>query len=89
MRSVLTVLALVAFGCASPGLEVLTEAPTEDPLVEFAACKEWGDAEYLTPEMIDTEAFLDDHVRMQGADGGSLDGPLEVVVVTGKREGEP
>ena len=31
---------------------------------------------------------LDDHVLLQGADGGSLDGPLEVVVTTGG-EGEP
>jgi hypothetical protein len=34
------------------------------PAGEFAACKAWGSAEYLTPEMIDPEAFLPDHIRM-------------------------
>lgn len=34
------------------------------PLAEFAACKTWGSGAYLTPEMIDVEAFVDDHVRM-------------------------
>jgi pyrimidine operon attenuation protein/uracil phosphoribosyltransferase len=32
---------------------------------------------------------VDDHVRLQGADGGSLEGLLEVVVVKGRGEGEP
>ncbi len=32
---------------------------------------------------------IDDHVRLQGAEGGSLDGLLEVVVIHGRREGEP
>ncbi|MCL4402209.1 MAG: hypothetical protein M1436_06055 [Acidobacteria bacterium] len=34
------------------------------PFDEFAPCTEWGDAGYLTPEMIDPEAFLEDHVRL-------------------------
>jgi hypothetical protein len=34
------------------------------PLNEFTACKDWGSAEYVTPEMIDPAAFIDDHVRM-------------------------
>lgn len=34
------------------------------PLSEFAACKAWGNADYLTPGMIDPEAFLEDHLRM-------------------------
>jgi hypothetical protein len=34
------------------------------PLDEFAACRAWAPAEYLTPEMIDPEAFLPDHIRM-------------------------
>jgi hypothetical protein len=34
------------------------------PLGEFAARKSWGDAAYLTPEMVDPESFLDDHLRM-------------------------
>ena len=34
------------------------------PLGEFAACKAWGSANYLTPDMIDPQAFMDDHVRM-------------------------
>jgi hypothetical protein len=34
------------------------------PLGEFAACRAWGSDGYLTPEMIDPEAFLDDHIRL-------------------------
>jgi hypothetical protein len=34
------------------------------PLDEFAACRPWASAEYLTPDMIDPEAFLPDHVRI-------------------------
>ncbi|MCP5110548.1 MAG: hypothetical protein GY953_06900 [bacterium] len=34
------------------------------PLGEFSACRAWGDAEYLTPEMVDVAAFLDDHIRI-------------------------
>lgn len=34
------------------------------PLDEFAACKSWQSARYLTPEMIDPAAFVDDHLRM-------------------------
>lgn len=34
------------------------------PLKEFAACRAWSASQYLTPEMIDPEAFIDDHLRM-------------------------
>ena len=34
------------------------------PLGEFSACKSWSSSTYLTPEMIDPEAFMEDHVRM-------------------------
>jgi hypothetical protein len=34
------------------------------PLDEFAATQAWSSARYLTPEMIDPESFLPDHVRM-------------------------
>ncbi len=34
------------------------------PLGEFAARKTWGSCDYLTADMIDPEAFLDDHLRM-------------------------
>ncbi|MGD0501087.1 MAG: hypothetical protein ABSC23_21975 [Bryobacteraceae bacterium] len=34
------------------------------PFDEFAACRAWASADYLTPDMIDPEAFLPDHVRM-------------------------
>lgn len=34
------------------------------PLGEFSAAKAWGPARYLTPEMVDPEAFLEDHIRM-------------------------
>ena len=34
------------------------------PLNEFAACRAWVPGEYLTPEMIDPEAFIPDHLRM-------------------------
>ena len=34
------------------------------PLEEFAACRAWGSEGRLTPEMIDPQAFVDDHLRM-------------------------
>jgi hypothetical protein len=34
------------------------------PLQEFAACKTWGSADYLTPDMVDPGAFIEDHIRM-------------------------
>ena len=34
------------------------------PFGEFAACKDWGSSKYLTPDMIDPAAFMDDHLRM-------------------------
>jgi len=34
------------------------------PLGEFGAREAWGCAEYLTPEMVAPEAFLDDHLRL-------------------------
>ncbi|HYW46394.1 MAG TPA: hypothetical protein VE959_26235 [Bryobacteraceae bacterium] len=34
------------------------------PLNEFSAREKWGTAGYLTPGMIDIEAFLPDHLRM-------------------------
>lgn len=33
------------------------------PLHEFSARHAWGNADYLTPDMIDVEAFLPDHIR--------------------------
>ncbi|MBI4876405.1 MAG: hypothetical protein HY822_17355 [Acidobacteria bacterium] len=34
------------------------------PLGEFEACRAWGAARYLTPEMVEPRAFLPDHLRM-------------------------
>lgn len=34
------------------------------PLEEFSACQAWEGQEQVTPEVIDPEAFLEDHVRM-------------------------
>ena len=34
------------------------------PMGEFAACKSWGAADYLTPDMVDTQAFVRDHLRI-------------------------
>ena len=34
------------------------------PLQEFAACRAWAESDYLTPEMIEPELFLDDHLRL-------------------------
>ncbi len=34
------------------------------PLGEFAACRAWAPGGYLTPEMIDPAAFLEDHLRI-------------------------
>ena len=31
------------------------------PLGEFAACRAWRSAAYLTPDMISPEAFMEDH----------------------------
>jgi hypothetical protein len=45
------------------------------PLQEFAACQSWTSCDYLTPEMIDPQAFLDDHVRML-REGESMDDDL-------------
>ncbi|MCW5983303.1 MAG: hypothetical protein KIT09_34750 [Bryobacteraceae bacterium] len=42
------------------------------PLGEFSACKSWGSAEFLTPEMIDIGAFVEDHLRML-REGETLD----------------
>ena len=42
------------------------------PVNEFAACKAWDSARYLTPDMIVPEAFIDDHLRMLG-EGETLD----------------
>jgi hypothetical protein len=34
------------------------------PLEEFAVCRSWGTDGNLSPEMVQPEAFLDDHLRM-------------------------
>jgi hypothetical protein len=34
------------------------------PFGEFAACKSWSSSKYLTPDMIDPAAFMEDHLRM-------------------------
>jgi hypothetical protein len=34
------------------------------PAREFAACRAWGPVDCITPEMIDPEAFVPDHLRM-------------------------
>ena len=34
------------------------------PFGEFAACKNWGSAKYLTPDMVDPAAFMEDHLRI-------------------------
>ena len=44
------------------------------PLEEFQAAKTWG-SDYLTPEMIDPAAFIDDHLRML-SEGEVLDEDL-------------
>jgi hypothetical protein len=36
------------------------------PVREFAACRAWGPVDCITPEMIDPEAFVGDHLRMLG-----------------------
>jgi hypothetical protein len=45
------------------------------PMGEFAACKQWEGRDCLTPEMVDPEAFLDDHVRM-AREGEQMDDDL-------------
>lgn len=42
------------------------------PLGEFRACKPWHSSQYLTPDMITPEAFLDDHLRLL-REGETLD----------------
>ncbi|MGD0223856.1 MAG: hypothetical protein ABSF71_16120 [Terriglobia bacterium] len=34
------------------------------PFGEFSACRRWASSNYLTPEMINPAAFMDDHVRI-------------------------
>jgi hypothetical protein len=34
------------------------------PFGEFEACKAWSSTPYLTPDMLDPEAFMEDHLRM-------------------------
>jgi len=34
------------------------------PLQEFKACQAWRSVDYVTPDMIDPEAFVEDHLRM-------------------------
>ena len=34
------------------------------PQSQFSACKAWGSSDYLTPEMIDPQAFIDDHIEL-------------------------
>jgi hypothetical protein len=45
------------------------------PFGEFAVCKTWHSTKYLTPEMIDPAAFIEDHVRMI-REGESIDDDL-------------
>jgi len=45
------------------------------PMNEFAACKQWEGRDYLVPEMVAPEAFLDDHVRM-AREGERMDDDL-------------
>ena len=45
------------------------------PLSEFEACKSWASADCLTPEMVDPEAFLPDHLRML-REGEAIDDDL-------------
>jgi len=34
------------------------------PFREFRACRSWSDRDYLSPEMIDPQEFLEDHLRI-------------------------
>jgi hypothetical protein len=34
------------------------------PLGEFKACESWSSSKYLTPDMLDAETLLDEHIRM-------------------------
>jgi len=45
------------------------------PVSEFEACKNWESADCLTPEMVDPEAFLPDHLRML-REGEAIDDDL-------------
>ena len=45
------------------------------PVGEFAASKAWTSGEPLTPDMLDPDAFLDDHVRML-REGETMDDDL-------------
>ena len=56
------------------------------PLGEFAACKSWSSSEYLTPDMIAPEDFMDDYFRLlregEVVDDDALRGacPMQVAV---------
>ncbi|MCC6857297.1 MAG: hypothetical protein IT158_01990 [Bryobacterales bacterium] len=45
------------------------------PVEEFAACRAWGGDGYLSPEMIEPEAFVPDHLRML-REGETMDDDL-------------
>jgi hypothetical protein len=45
------------------------------PVSEFEACRGWASADCLTPEMVDPEAFLPDHLRML-REGEAIDDDL-------------
>ena len=42
------------------------------PLAEFSACRFWNGEDYLTPDMVDPNDFLEDHIRLLG-EGDLLD----------------
>lgn len=45
------------------------------PLDEFAAARAWGTDGYITPDMVEPEAFLEDHLRML-REGETMDDDL-------------
>lgn len=45
------------------------------PFEEFAACRAWSSADYLTPGMIHPEAFIEDHLRLL-SEGERIDDDL-------------
>jgi hypothetical protein len=45
------------------------------PLDDFQAARHWGSADYLTPDMVDPAAFIDDHLRIL-REGDAMDDDL-------------
>lgn len=59
------------------------------PMQEFQACRAWRSVGYVTPEAIEPQAFLDDHLRLWSLRHveASMPHPLGMIEVSFERVG--